>query len=214
MPTEPGILHHHRPPGGQITTASVAEPAALPEGTDRSQGLLPANSAGGKRAARLAQVQADREIEVVSAQTHVDPVPLLPNLGMARVQIEVHATANTTEDGSVSAELIKEEVNVRGDLVDVLAGEADVGRGAGFQQRGAITQLEAVDQPSEDLRVGALRERHRLEVFVHEVLCLALLDVVDVEPEPPEAEHPLQKRPDIAAVADSVAGDGTREENT
>jgi hypothetical protein len=133
---------------------------------------------------------------------------------MARVQIEVHATANTTEDGSVSAELVKEEVNVRGDLVDVLAGEADVGRGAGFQQRGAITQLEAVDQPQEGLRVGTLRERRRLEIFVHEVLALAFLDVIDVEPEPPEAEDPLQERPGIAAVADTVTGDGTREENT
>jgi len=133
---------------------------------------------------------------------------------MARVQIEVHATANTTEDGSVSAELIKEEVNVRGDLVDVLAREADVGRGAGFQQRGAITQLEAVDQPPEGLRVGTLRERRRLEIFVHEVLALAFLDVIDVEPETPEAEDPLQERPGIATVADTVAGDGTREENT
>jgi hypothetical protein len=41
-----------------------------------------------------------------------------------------------------------------------------------------------------------------------------LLDVIDVEPETPEAEDPLQKRPGIAAVADSVTGEGTREENT
>src|SRR5882724_1441361 len=38
MPTEAGILHHHRPPGGQVATASLAKPAALPEGTDRSHG--------------------------------------------------------------------------------------------------------------------------------------------------------------------------------
>src|SRR5216683_6094417 len=133
---------------------------------------------------------------------------------MARVQIEVHAAANTIEDGCVGTELVQEEVNVSGDLFDVLAGEADMGRGAGFQQRGAITQLEAVDQPPEGLCVCALRERRRLEVFVHEVLALALLDVIDVEPETAEAEDPLQERPGIAAVADSVTGDGTREENT
>ena len=322
MPTEAGILHHHRAPGGEIATASVAEPAALPERTDRShgrelasrsvyipairvrvpdplagghdpppfgaqrrqlgirvvdrqahldrhrdsagevdhgleglrllriphalpldpavvapvghcrksrsgrvfgrpfgqhdrpQGLFPANSAGRKRAARLAQIQADREIEVVSPQPHVDAVLLLPNLGMARIQIEVHAAANATENGCVCAELVEEEVHIRADLVDVLAGEADVGRGAGLQQRGSITQLEAVDQPPEGLRVGALRERRRLEVFVHEVPWLVLLDVIDVAPETPEAEDPLQKRPGIAAVADSVTGHGTREENT
>ena len=239
MPTEAGILHHHRAPGGEIATASVAEPAALPERTDRShgrelasrsvyipairvrvpdplagtrpathwraapaardprrrstgtpraasglggevdhgleglrllriphalpldpavvapvghcrksrsgrvfgrpfgqhdrpQGLFPANSAGRKRAARLAQIQADREIEVVSPQPHVDAVLLLPNLGMARIQIEVHAAANATENGCVCAELVEEEVHIRADLVDVLAGEADVGRGAGL----------------------------------------------------------------------------------
>src|SRR2546427_6350885 len=38
MPSEAGILHHHGPPGGQVATASVAEPAALPDGTDRSHG--------------------------------------------------------------------------------------------------------------------------------------------------------------------------------
>ena len=144
----------------------------------------------------------------------IDVVPLLPNLGVTWVEIEVHAAANTSEDGCVGTELVQEEVNVRGDLVDVLAGEADMGRGAGFQQRGAITQLEAVDQPPEGLRVCALRERRRLEVFVHEVLAPALLDVIDVEPETPEAEDPLQERPGIAAVADSVTGHGTREENT
>jgi hypothetical protein len=37
-----------------------------------------------------------------------------------------------------------------------------------------------------------------------------LLDVVDVAPETAEAEDPLQKRPGIAAVADSVTGEGTR----
>jgi hypothetical protein len=40
------------------------------------------------------------------------------------------------------------------------------------------------------------------------------LDVVDVAPETAEAEDPLQKRPGIAAVADSVTGERTREENT
>ena len=150
----------------------------------------------------------------MSPQAHVDAVPRLPNLRVARVQIEVHAAANTPEDRCVSAELVEEEVHVRGDLLDVLAGEADVGRGAGLQQRGAITQLEAVDQPPEGLRVGALRERCRLEVFVHQILALALLDVINVEPETPGAEDPLQERPGIATVADSVTGDGTREENT
>src|SRR5437867_2263167 len=38
MSTEAGILHHHGPPGGQVATASVADPAALPEGIDRSHG--------------------------------------------------------------------------------------------------------------------------------------------------------------------------------
>src|SRR5439155_487325 len=80
------------------------------------------------------------------------------------------ASAFLAEDRCVSAELVEEEVHVRGDLLDVLAGEADVGRGAGVQQRGAITQLEALDQPPEGLRVGALRERCRLEVFVHQIL--------------------------------------------
>ena len=91
---------------------------------DRPQGLLPANSAGRKGTARLAQVQADREIEVVSPQAHVDAVPRLPNLRVARVQIEVHAAANTPEDRCVSAELVEEEVHVRGDLLDVLIGAA------------------------------------------------------------------------------------------
>jgi hypothetical protein len=36
---------------------------------------------------------------------------------------------------------------------------------------------------------------------------MVLLDVIDVEPETPEAENPLQKRPGIATVADSMAGD-------
>jgi hypothetical protein len=51
---------------------------------------------------------------------------------MAGIQIEIHAAANATEDRRVSAELVQEEVHMRGDLVDVLAGEANVGRGAGF----------------------------------------------------------------------------------
>src|SRR5438094_869213 len=38
MATEAGIFHHHRPPGCQVATASIAKPAALPEGTDRSHG--------------------------------------------------------------------------------------------------------------------------------------------------------------------------------
>ena len=98
-------------------------------------------------------------------------------------------------------------IEIGGTKLQLVAGEADVGRGAGLQQRGAITQLEAVDQPPEGLRVGALRERCRLEVFVHQILALALLDVINVEPETPEAEDPLQERPGIATVADSVTGD-------
>jgi hypothetical protein len=37
----------------------------------------------------------------------------------------------------------------------------------------------------------------------------ALLDVVDLEPETPETEDPLQERPRIATVADRVSCDGT-----
>ena len=66
-----------------------------------------------------------------------------------------------------------------------------MGRGPGFEQRRAITEIEAIDQLPEGLRVGALRERRRLEVFVHEVVRLVLLDVIDVKPETPEAEDPL-----------------------
>src|SRR5262245_25748140 len=110
---------------------------------------------------------------------------------MSRVDIEVHAAANTTEDGGIRAELIEQEVHVRGELVDVLTGEADMLRGTSFEQRGAITQLEAIDQPPEGLRVCALRERRRLEVFVHEIRARELLDVIDVEPETAEPEDPL-----------------------
>jgi hypothetical protein len=105
----------------------------------------------------------------VSTQAHVDAILRLPDLGLARIDIEVHAAAHTTEDGGVRPELVDEEIHVRRDLVDVLTREADMFRGASFEQRGAITQFEAVDQPPKGLRVGAPGERRRLEVFVHEI---------------------------------------------
>ncbi len=149
----------------------------------------------------------------MSAQPHVDAVPLLPDLGMTRVQIEVHAAANATEDGGVGTELVEEEVDVGRDRDDVLARQADVGRAASLQQRRVVTELEPIDQLTEVTRVFALHEGRRLQVFVHAFLGPALLDVINVEAETPEAEDPLQERPGVAPIADRVAAEGTREED-
>ena len=81
------------------------------------------------------------------------------------------------------------------------------------KQCGVVAQTEALDQCLEVTRVRALQERYRFELLVQVFWASALLDVVDLESETAETEHPLQERPGIAAVANHIARDRTGEED-
>ena len=63
----------------------------------------------------------------MAAQAHVDAIPLLPDLRVARVQVEIYATADAAENRGVGAKLIEEEVDLARDLFDVLTRQANVG---------------------------------------------------------------------------------------
>jgi hypothetical protein len=66
----------------------------------------------------------------MAAQAHVDAIPLLPDLGVARVEVEIYTAPDAAENRRVAAKLIEEEVDLARDLFDVLTRQANVGRAA------------------------------------------------------------------------------------
>jgi hypothetical protein len=56
----------------------------------------------------------------VSTQIHVDAVLLLPDLGVAWIEIEINAAANVAQGSGVGTKLVEKQVDIRRNLADVI----------------------------------------------------------------------------------------------
>lgn len=98
----------------------------------------------------------------------------------------------------------------RAELLDVGPRKADVTGAVPFKQRGMVAEAKAMHHRAEERRVCRRDKRRRLPVGVDRILCIDVLDVIGVKPEPAEAEDVLQKRPGVTGTAQRMLAQSRR----
>ncbi len=150
-----------------------------------------------------ADVLADREVDVVAAQSRAGIPGRVPELRVARIEIEIRLAAQAAHD--------RVERQVPADVQQQVRGFGRIQHFAVRHARGPLTgiadQRRDVRQPGvphhvlEIRDVGTPFERDDKAVLVDAVLRRDLLDVVRAHAEPSEPVHPVQDGARVAPVS-------------
>ena len=154
----------------------------------------PAKPAGGHAAAIAPHVPPDRD-EVVVTREHVREAELLPNLTEPRIDVEKDAPPGGGQHLGIAHEAHDVEQEARAGGAGERLLPAQPAEGLSVRAEDAVGNAVAAEQTLQ------LAERR---VFVHRHARLEPVDDRHLEAEIAEAEHVLEQRPGVAAVAGAV----------
>lgn len=182
---------------------------------NRRNDRVPIHTTGWKRAVRLAEIQTDRNVEIVATQVHIFAVLFLPDLCVAWIHVEIYPPPYRLKDllhGQAAGD-IDQEIDVRRKFLNLGVREADVTRAIVFKQGDVACQIKPFDQHPKVARIGRSGEIGLTRIFIDAVLRVELFNVLDLEAEPAQSQHILQERPAVANAGKWMAGHGARDHN-